>query len=255
MSQAADLPFVELEERLALGAVALWPIGSTEAHGPHLPLGTDVIIAAETCRRAVPAVRAALGLDALLLPPLAFTVTEYAAPFKGTISISKATATAYVTEVLLSAAAQGWRAVVLVNAHLEPAHRFALRDAVKAAKEKAACPVALADPCDRRFVSRLTPEFQSGNCHAGQYETSLVLAAASAPSRPAMAKVLRPVDLDLVGGMQSGKKDFLEIGADRAYFGAPAAATVEEGEATYQTLAAIVVEVLTEALAAKKGTP
>lgn len=248
MTRLADLPFVEVEERLRLGAVALWPVGSTEAHGPHLPLSTDVVIAEETCRRAAPQILAALDLEALLLPPLAFTVTEYAAPFKGTISISKATATAYVTEVLVSAAAQGFKAVVLVNAHLEPAHRFALRDAVKAARPLAACPVALADPCDRRWVSRLSAEFQSGNCHAGQYETSLVLAAEGAPKRPALARALRPVDLDLVGGMQAGKKNFVEIGAQQAYFGAPAAATAEEGEATYRTLAEIVVTVLTEAL-------
>jgi creatinine amidohydrolase len=249
MTRLADLPFVEIEERLALGAVALWPIGSTEAHGPHLPLATDVIIAEESCRRAAPLILEALDLEALIMPPLAFTVTEYAAPFTGTISISKATATAYVKEVLVSAAAQGFKAVIMVNAHLEPAHRFALRDAVKAARAEAKVPVALADPCDRRWVSRLTAEFQTGNCHAGQYETSLVLAAPGAPTRPALTALLDPVGLDLVGGMQAGKKNFVEIGASRAYFGAPAAATVEEGNATYQTLAEIVLTTLQEALA------
>ena len=47
------------------GAVALLPIGSTEAHGPHLPLSVDVVIAEEVCRR----VRARLERAAVNSPP------------------------------------------------------------------------------------------------------------------------------------------------------------------------------------------
>ena len=185
------------------------------------------------------------------MPALAFTITDYAGPFSGTISISKATTTAYVKEVAVSASRQGFRAVCLVNAHLEPAHRFALRDAVKAAREEADCPVVLADPCDRRWVSRLTEEFQSGSCHAGQYETSLVMAATPERVRNGLRAGLEANAIDLVGAMKAGKKNFPEMGADQAYFGAPAAASVEEGQQTYATLADIVATVVAEALGAE----
>ncbi|MEM7676891.1 MAG: creatininase family protein [Myxococcota bacterium] len=245
----ADLSYPEAAAILERGALALWPAGSTEAHGPHLPLATDVIIAEETCRRAVPALKEALGLDALILPPLTFTVTDYAGPFTGTVSVPSETTTAYVRDVLLGVAKQGFRAICIVNAHLEPGHRFALRDAVKAARPTAACPLALADPCDRRWVSTLTEEFQSGKCHAGQYESSLVMAA-----RPDLVDELRrtslpTVDIDLVGSMKSGLTNFSQMGADQAYFGTPQHATPEEGDTSYQKLVKMVVTMTREALA------
>lgn len=246
--ELAGLTYPEVQATLQKGAVALWPIGSTEAHGPHLPLDTDVLIAAESARRALPLLAARLGLQGVLLPPLAFTVTEYAGPFSGTISIPKETATAYVRDVALGAARQGFRAVCLVNAHLEPAHRFALRDAVKAARAEAPCPVVLADPCDRRWVSSLTEEFQTGSCHAGQYEGSLVLAARPDGVREDLMKALPDNDIDLVAKMQAGLRTFDEMGAEQAYFGHPAQATRAEGEATYAVLADIVAQVVAEAL-------
>ncbi len=230
---------------IARGAVALLPIGATEAHGPHLPLDTDVRIARATCERAVPIIAERFGLDALLLPSIAYSVTDYASGFAGTIGVSAEAATAYLRDVFGSAAAQGFAAVVGVNAHLEPAHRRVLREAAAGARGGAPCPVVLADPCDRRWVPRLTEEFRSGKCHAGRYETSLILAD-DGPVHPFEA--LSPVDIDLVGQMQAGKERFLDMGANEAYFGAPAEATAAEGHATYAVLAEIVVLVLAEAL-------
>ena len=244
----AELTFPKAKAVLEAGAIALWPAGSTEAHGPHLPLATDVIISEETCVRAVPAIKEALGLNAVVLPPLALTVTDYAGPFAGTISVPKATTVAYVRDVLVAVAQQGYRAVCVVNAHLEPDHRFALRDAVRESRSLVDCPIALADPCDRRWVPTLTEEFRSGKCHAGQYESSLVMA-----SRPELVDekaraALGRVDVDLVEKMNAGAKDFAQMGADLAYFGAPAAATREEGNESYAKLVQMVVAMTKEAL-------
>jgi creatinine amidohydrolase len=241
-----DLAYPEVRSLVEAGAVALWPIGSTEAHGPHLPLGTDVLIAEETSERALDRIETELSLRAVILPPLAFTVTDYASPFSGTISIPEETAIGYVRDVLIGAAAQGFRAVCLVNAHLEPAHRIALRKARDAASELAKCPLVIADPCDRRWVPTLTAEFQSGSCHAGQYETSLVMAAGG-PVLAASTE-LPPVEIDLMGAMKAGKKTFPEMGAEQCYFGRPADASLREGEETYRQLAEIVVTVLREAM-------
>ena len=247
----ADLTYPDAAALIERGAVALWPTGATEAHGPHLPLATDVIISEQTCLRAVDRVREALDLEAVVLPALAFTVTDYAGPFTGTISIPKETTIAYVRDVLIQVAQQGFRAVCVVNAHLEPAHRFALRDAVKAARAAdaaAKCPIALADPCDRRWVPTLTEEFRSGRCHAGQYETSLVMAARPDLVRDDRRQTLPAVDIDLPGKMKAGATDFTQMGADQAYFGAPKAATAEEGDASYARLVDMVVTMTKEAL-------
>jgi len=243
--QIAKLTFEQVQAQLEAGAVGLLPVGATEAHGPHLPLETDVVIASETCRRAGELIRHRLGLFGLILPPVAYSITDYAAPFAGTVSVPKEVVVPYLSSILIAASGSGFRALCLVNGHLEPAHRYALRDAAERAREEAHCPVALADPCDRRWVPRLTEEFQRGACHAGQYETSLLLAAGS---RVGPHAELPEVEIDLMGQMKAGARDFAAMGARRAYFGRPSAATAEEGHASFDILADIVCTVVTEAV-------
>lgn len=243
-----DLSWPEARAALDRGAIALWPVGATEAHGPHLPLGTDVLIAEETCRRAADPIRNDLALEVYLLPPLAFSVTEFAAPFPGTVSVRREVVLPYVREVVTAVAAQGFRAVCLVNAHLEPAHRHLLRDALEQARTDAPCPVLLADPCDRRWVPTLTEEFQSGACHAGRYETSLVMAANAEAVREDVRSGLEPCDIDLLAGMRNGAGSFAEMGANDAYFGDPRSASPGEGQWIYARLVDMVRTVVNEAL-------
>src|SRR5207248_9933560 len=62
-----ELTSAQLADRLAADpdCVALIPVGATEQHGPHLPVGTDTIIATALAD-------AAAGETAVVLPPLAF---------------------------------------------------------------------------------------------------------------------------------------------------------------------------------------
>ena len=65
--------------------VLLWPVGSTEPHGPHLPLATDIILSEENARRAAVKLRAD-GIPALVAPGLPYGVTDFAVGFTGAIS-------------------------------------------------------------------------------------------------------------------------------------------------------------------------
>jgi creatinine amidohydrolase len=243
----------EARRHLDRGAVALWPIGATEAHGPHLPLSTDVVIAEETCRRAVPAIAERHGLSAWILPPLGFSVADFAGPFAGTLSLPRETSLAYVRDTALAAARHGFRAVCLVNAHLEPAHRFTLRDAIKAANAAGPpAPIGIADPADARFADGLTEEFKSGSCHAGQYETSLIMAADPALVREEQRAELPALEIDLVAAIRGGAKSFADAGAAEAYCGDPRGATVAEGEESYRRLVAMVLQVIGELLAPRR---
>jgi creatinine amidohydrolase len=87
----------------------------------------------------------------------------------------------------------------------------------------------------------LTDEFKKGACHAGSYETSLVLASRSSLVRE-IRKELKPNPVNLAVLMKQGTKTFKQAGAQDAYFGDPASATVSEGEGTYQILTKMVVE-------------
>ncbi|MCY4573498.1 MAG: creatininase family protein, partial [Gemmatimonadetes bacterium] len=77
--------------------VAILSVGAIEAHGPHLPLVTDVIIAAAAAKAALPGLRR-LDLHPILLPPLHYTAAPFAAGFPGTISLRPATFSALLTD-------------------------------------------------------------------------------------------------------------------------------------------------------------
>jgi creatinine amidohydrolase len=212
--------------------IALWPVGAIEPHGPHAPLGTDTLISVGMCERA-----AARLDDAVVLPALPFGVTRYGAAFAGAIGISEDTLRGMVLDVARSVAAQGFRRLVIVNNHFEPEQVATLR---AAAGEAGALYL---DLVRRRNAQRLTDEFRRGSCHAGRYETSLMLADAPQLVDPAMAD-LPANDVDMPAAMAAGRTDFVAMGMDRAYCGAPAEATAEEGRATFETLTDMLVELV-----------
>jgi creatinine amidohydrolase len=226
----AELTSPQLEK--LVDPVALWPVGAVEPHGPHDPLGTDTLISVGMCERA------AARLDnAVVLPPLPFGVTRYGAAFAGAIGISEQTLRAVVLEVAMSVADNGFRRLVIVNNHFEPEQVATLR----AAAEEAGA--LYLDLVRRRNAQRLTDEFRRGSCHAGRYETSLVLADAPELVDPT-AKELPPNEVDMPAAMAAGRTDFLAMGMDRAYCGAPAEATAEEGRQTFETLTDMLVELV-----------
>ena len=220
------------ELRALRDPIALWPVGAVEPHGPHAPLGTDTLISVGMCERA-----AARLSDAVVLPPLPFGVTRYGAAFAGAIGISEATLRAVVVDVATALDRQGFRRLVIVNNHFEPEQVATLR---AAAEETGALYL---DLVRRRNAQRLTDEFRRGSCHAGRYETSLVLADAPELVDSEVA-TLPSNEVDMPAAMAAGRTDFVAMGMDRAYCGAPAEATAEEGRATFETLTDMLVALI-----------
>ena len=223
--------------------VALVPVGSTEPHGPHLGLGTDVIISAAACLRACEILEKRGPLTAVIAPAISYGVTDCATGFPGAVSIPKDVLTAYIAAVADGLIAQGIKHVCLVNNHLEPAHDEAVR-AVLAGREKK---VSVACPLTKKWARTLSAEFKSGACHAGQYETSIVMAAAPELVDEAVRTTLSPVAVSLSEKLAAGVNTFSQMGMELAYAGNPAAATVGEGEHLIQRLAEMVVGEVREA--------
>ena len=224
--------------------VALVPIGSTEPHGPHLGLGTDVVISAAACVRATEMLDKKGPLVAVIAPAVSYGVTDCAAGFPGAVSIPADVLTAYIAAICDGLIAQGLRHVCLVNNHLEPAHDTAVR-AVLAGREKK---VSVACPLTKKWARTLSAEFKSGACHAGRYETSIVMAAAPELVNGAIRGVLAPVPISLSEKLKEGVGTFAAMGMELAYAGDPAAATVEEGEQLIQRLGEMVVGEIRESL-------
>jgi creatinine amidohydrolase len=211
------------------GSVHLLPLGSTEPHGPHAPLQTDTLISVGICRRAAERLRG--ELDVLVLPPMPYGVTRYGADFPGAVSISEDTLRSLVTEICT-----GLERVVLVNSHLEPEQVWTLRE----------IGLPLLDVTRRANAERLTDEFRAGSGHAGRYETSLVLAERPELVDGERMRKLEAKMIDMPAAIRSGQTSFVAMGMDQAYAGAPAEATAEEGEQTFEALADMLVELIRE---------
>lgn len=219
--------------------VVLLPLGALEPHGPHAPLETDTLISLGMCDRAA---RALSDVRVLVAPPVAYGVTRYGAAFPGAVGISEETLLALVVELCGSLRGQGFDRVVLVNNHFEPEQVATLRRAV----ETLGPGVTLLDLVRRSNAARLTEEFRAGSCHAGRYETSLVLADRPELVDTERMRALPELEVDMPAAIGAGRTDFLAMGMADAYCGAPAAATAQEGADTFETLTAMLVETIRE---------
>ena len=96
--------------------------------------------------------------------------------------------------------------------------------------------------------TQLPVTWPSGACHAGQYETSLVLAVEPGLVDERAAQGLPASTLSLSEGIAAGKTTFKALGMDQAYTGSPAEATREEGAEMLERLATMIVREVVEGL-------
>lgn len=231
--------------------IALVPAGAIEAHGPHLPLGTDIIIADAMARAGAQRLHHR-GFETLLLPALAMAPAPFAAAFAGTIDVPAETTTAVVLAAARSLGRHGIRWLVIANAHHDPAHVAALRAAVeRAAEDPSAAAIVFPDLTRRRWATKLTEEFQSGACHAGRYESSIVLAEAGPLVDEQRMRNLPANPASLVDAIRAAAGTFEEAGGPQAYFGWPADASAAEGREIVAALGRVVEEAVMEQINAR----
>ncbi|MFD1512826.1 creatininase family protein [Halomarina rubra] len=97
--------------------LALLPVGSTEQHGPHAPLGTDHLAAAAVAETAAERYEEQADEAVVVAPTIPVGVSEEHRGFAGTLWVSEDTFRAYVAEVVESLAHHGVEDVVVVNGH------------------------------------------------------------------------------------------------------------------------------------------
>lgn len=244
----AEVTFDELSRLPKDRLVAILPTGAIEAHGPHLPLGTDIVIA-EAMARAGAARLSKEGVDVILLPSLPFAPAPFAAAFAGTVDAPAAALTSVVTSIARNLARHGARLTAIANAHHDPANVAALRAAVAELDgDVSGARLVFPDLTRRRWAERLTEEFQSGACHAGRYETSIVLAERPELVRTQVMTTLSPNPRSLVDAIREGHATFADAGGSDAYFGWPADADASEGREIVDMLGSILCDAVVEAL-------
>jgi creatinine amidohydrolase len=233
--------------------VLLWPVGSTEPHGPHSPLATDPLISIGMCERAARALADDPDLAPLILPPLSYGVTRYTAAFPGVIHVDEGTLHAMLADVLRSVIGQGFRHNVIVNNHFEPEHVRTIHRAIDTLRDETAVTTGYLDLTRRHRAERLTDEFREGGSLAGQYETSLVLADHPELIDGEALRRLPPVPVNLAEEIGGGSKDFVEMGLTQAYNGTPAEASAKEGEEIYAVLTEMLVSLVGDLVSGAGG--
>ena len=167
--------------RLPANPLVIVPVGALEAHGPHLPLGTDQIQAEAT------AAALAERVDGLVAPTIAYGSSPPARNFAGTVSLSLAQLEGYAGGVLGEFARMGVRRILVISGHAERGHMAALREAAdETVRRFPSTRVVVLSDYD--FVYELRgKESPSTDGHAGLLETSRVMAMepdSVGPARP-----------------------------------------------------------------------
>ena len=107
-----ELSWPHIKESAEKGCVVIIPIGVIEQHGHHLPLDTDAFIAQEIARAA-----ARRDPEILVGPTVSFGFTPSNKNFPGSISLTAATWSALIREIVRSVARHGFTRIALLNGH------------------------------------------------------------------------------------------------------------------------------------------
>jgi creatinine amidohydrolase len=157
----------ELEEFLKQHHTVFIPVGATEQHGPHAPLGTDVFLPREIARRV-----ALERGDALVAPALPYTLSYPHQGFVGEFSLRIETFMAVIKDLAVSFAKSGFKRIVFLNGHFDNTYALAYACA-QAAPEMPAD--AKAFPFNH-WDGYSAEQMQAFGMHAGVGETSMVMA-------------------------------------------------------------------------------
>lgn len=149
--------------------VAVLPIGATEAHGLHLPYGTDTFEVEGVAERACE-LAAERGAKPLLLPAMPYSVNENTLGFPWTISLPPSTLFAFVSDVVSSVEEHGIEKFVLLNGHGGNEFKPLLRELFR----QTSVHIFLLDwwTVGGKAGEKI---FEKGGEHANEMETSLVL--------------------------------------------------------------------------------
>ena len=155
--------------------VVILPIGAIEQHGPHLPTVTDTL----QVTAVLDATLATLPdeVRAWTLPPLNYGKSNEHTGFPGTISLSAATLLAVLQDIADSVKAAGFRRLAFLNGH--GGNMALLEVAARDIRARTGLMGFCLQP--GLFVNApfaITPKEQRLGFHAGELETSLMLAIA-----------------------------------------------------------------------------
>jgi creatinine amidohydrolase len=242
-----ELNFPQIEALDRNRTVILFTVSPLEEHGPHLPVGTDLITTDAICRQLAERIlEAKPGWTVLIGPSIPIGASAF--DRAGTLLARARTVRNVALDYGAALARHGFRYLLVLNGHGGPRHIVALEEAAAAVSRRYRVRMfSVSGPVlwkfmRGRYASRLGAilgrpftaaerEALGGDTHAGMWETSLVL-------------LTRP---DLVNSSYAGlpaqkfrltdalhRNYALQLGNRMGYIGTPSSACAELGKAAQQ---------------------
>ncbi|MEZ5752655.1 MAG: creatininase family protein [Paracoccaceae bacterium] len=236
----------ELRALAAKNAVVILPIASIEQHGPHLPTMTDTRLGYEVNMRAA---RKCAGKRPVVVAPVVWSgLSEHHMPFGGTLTLSHATFRAVVRDLIDSILRHGFRDILISNSH--GGNMIAMQqicDELSSQVDATLIGATYVTEAGDALAQHL--EDQPGVMHAGEAETSMMLACG--PDLVDTSNLATITDgMDGGGFLKAGKaayrwRPFTHI-TGNGMAGNPTRSTAEKGEkmleAGAEALAALILD-------------
>lgn len=212
------LPWTGVQEYLVRDQRLIFPIGALEQHGPHLPLGSNALVAERV------AAEVAERLGVLVAPVYSYGVTVGGGPYAGRAGVGRKTLHRSMNELLRMWDEDGFTHYHLISAHRAEPHLEALLMMPPEPSRKSVYDLYQIDVSD---IIEGDPELE----HGGELETSLMLHLAAD-----LVRMNQAVDFLPEGG---GLRKYTRRRAptppkhSRGVLGAPTRATGEKGAAVF----------------------
>ena len=244
----SEMSWVEVGRAAEEGRIAVLPLGSTEQHGPMIPVGCDHFLAHSWALEGARRARDSHGVPVVVLPTLPWGRATQHADFPGTINLSLETYCKLLSDIVRNVLRAGFRKIVCISGHggnIAPASE-ALRDLSGQLKSEGVEGVRFY-MADNRTCFKRGGEFYAQldqgqfNFHADAWETSVFmfhrpdLVKQEGMVKPTVKRDSMPLHLDWFT-----KRDITETGSS----GDPTKAAFQYAEANWQYFPDAIAEFL-----------
>jgi creatinine amidohydrolase len=168
-----NITMTDFKRHLKKTKTIIFPFGTVEEHGTHLPLNTDTLIVYEILKRLI------RKRKVFLAPPVYYGVCTTTNQHPGTISITPETLRRLTLDLVRDAYKKGLRNFFLISGHGGGLHMYALKEVAEILiEELKGAEIAVISPYDILYNELAELADTPNDSHAGEIETSLVLALA-----------------------------------------------------------------------------
>lgn len=168
-----NITMAEFKKHLKKTKTIIFPFGTVEEHGNHLPLNTDTLITYEVLKRVIKKRRV------FLAPPVYYGVCTTTSQHPGTIGITPETLRRITRDIVRDAYQKGLRNFFLITGHGGGLHSSALKESAEnLVNELKGIKMAVICPYDILYKELSALAETANDSHAGEIETSMVLTLA-----------------------------------------------------------------------------